>query len=252
MLKFKLGRQPRKFSPRVMHLSAIIRALDMPAPPATVDWTKGVQSWGMMLNDRLGDCTCAAVYHARQIWTGDTGVENTQPDSEVEALYEVACGYNPDDSSTDLGGNEQTVLTYLLNNGYPVTSETPADKITAFFEVDIRNANDIKTVINECGLCYIGFNVPDNIDETPGATWTLNKDASVEGGHAVILVGYDADKLTVISWGSIYYMTWEFFQFWADEAYAIIDPNWVKDGKTPLGLTPEQLQTMMAALKVQA
>lgn len=246
-LKNKLGRLPRKFSPRVMHLSAILGAIDLTPPPATVDWTKGITSWRMMLNDTLGDCTCAAAFHARQVWTANGNSEDTQPDAEVQKLYEAACGYVPGDASTDQGGNEQTVLSYLMKTGYPLASGS--DKLLAFFEVDPRNTDDIKRVINECGVCYIGFDVPDNIDENPGSTWAVSDSASIEGGHAVVLVGYDADTVSLISWGSIYKMTWDFFLKYTDEAYALIDPTWVACGKTPLGLTVEQLEAMMSAVK---
>ena len=38
-----------------------------PAPPA-VDYTRGITDFGMMLNDRLGCCTIAAVGHGVQVW----------------------------------------------------------------------------------------------------------------------------------------------------------------------------------------
>lgn len=247
-LRFKLGRKPRSFSPHVMHLSAVFGAMPVPTPPPTVDWTKGITSFGMMLNDRLGDCTCAALYHARQIWTANTGAEDTQPDSSVLSLYESACGYNPDDSSTDQGGNEQSILSGLLKTGMPLANGA-TDKILAYFEVDSRNIEDVKTVINQCGVAYIGFNVPEGIDENPGALWdNVDPNSNIEGGHAVILTGYDDVGPDVVSWGARYKMTWAFFQQWTDEAYAIVDPTWVKDGKTPLGLTPEQLTAMMHAV----
>lgn len=245
---FKLGRLPRSYKSGVAHLSSILGAMDnVPIPPPSVDWTKGVKDYGMMLNDTLGDCTCAAVYHARQVWTLNNGGEKTQSDTAVLQLYKKACGYNPTDPSTDRGGNEQTVLTYLLKHGMPLGGGV--DKIKAFFEVDPRNLDDIKTVINECGVCYIGFDVPKNIDETPGSIWQLDKAAPIEGGHAVALVGYDPDTVTLISWGSLYKMTWEFFQYYTDEAYAIIDGTWTPGGKNPLGLTDESLMSMMKSLQ---
>ena len=44
-------------------------------------------------------------------------------------------------------------------------------------------------------------------------------------------------------------MSWEFFQAFTDEAYAIADPNWITaTGKTPGGLTLAQLESAMQAL----
>lgn len=276
---YRLGRKARMFDPRVPHMSAVLGAVDLPAPPTQVDWTKGIVDFGMMLNDTLGCCTCAAVFHARQIWTANTGTEITEPDSDVLELYEQACGYKPGDPSTDQGGVEQNVLTYLLNIGMPIGGQAkdkveaffdadPADpvavkkaindlppsreKIIAFFEVDPRNTEDVMRTINECGLAYIGFEVPSSIfaNGEPPAVWTVEPNSTIEGGHAVVLVGYDKDGPTVISWGKKYKMTWDFFRHYTDECYAIIDHAWVTStGKTPLNLSVEELEKFMEAIK---
>jgi hypothetical protein len=44
-------------------------------------------------------------------------------------------------------------------------------------------------------------------------------------------------------------MSWAFFAKYVDEVYAIADPAWVeKTGKTPAGLTVEELEIQMKAL----
>ena len=66
----KFGRLHRTYDPRIPHLSALLAGQVPPPPPPSIDWTKGMPAnLGMMLNDTLGDCTCAAVYHAIQVWT---------------------------------------------------------------------------------------------------------------------------------------------------------------------------------------
>ena len=253
MPKRLLGRQPRIFNPRVPHMSAILGAMDLPAPPDSIDWTKGVQDFGMMLNDQLGCCTCAAVYHARQIWTLNSSTEITEPDSDVLALYEQACGYNPNTPTTDNGGVEQNVLSYLLNTGAPVGTTGQRNKILAFIEVDPRNIQDVKRTIADCGVAYIGFQVPSNImpsDGEPPKVWDYRPFTTCEGGHAIVCVGYDANYVTVISWGEVYKMTWRFFSHYVDEVYAIADPSWFNStGQTPLNMTIQQLETLMQAIK---
>src|SRR5579863_1775685 len=95
MLKF--GRLPRTFDSRVPHMSALVMRAALPPPPLAVDWTANRPvTWGMMLNDQLGDCTCAAAYHAMQLWSSYGRLQMlTEPDARVEQMYEEFCGYDP-------------------------------------------------------------------------------------------------------------------------------------------------------------
>ncbi|MGH7038477.1 MAG: hypothetical protein ACREFK_12660 [Stellaceae bacterium] len=259
-ISLKLGRTHRTYDPRIPHLSALLAGQVLPPPPPQADWSKGMPTeLGMMRNDTLGDCTCAAVYHALQLWTFDTGGQmDTEPDNDVVKLYILACGYNPRLPGEGPGGNEQHVLKYLLRNGAPVGPEGGnRHRIAAFIEVDPRNTDDVKRTINDCGVAYIGFNVPQNIvpqGAPPPAVWSVDpSDPPIVGGHAVVLPGYTSDGIKVISWGEFYTMTWEFFAKYVDEVYAIADPTWIaRDGKTPGGLTLEELEVQMQALREAA
>jgi hypothetical protein len=254
---FKLGRLHRSYNPRVPHMSALVAGRALPPPPPQVDYTAGMPAnLGMMLNDTLGDCTCAAFYHALQVWSFNaTPPMQTQPDVDVEQLYIQACGYNPDVPGEGPGGNEQNVLTYLLNKGAPTGSDGQArNKIAAFVEVDPRNTDDVKRAINNCGVAYIGFNVPQFLmppDGQPPAVWDIGGgDTRLIGGHAVVLPGYDADGPKVISWGKYYSMTWAFFAQYVDEVYAIADASWIEiKGTTIGGLTLSELEAQMQGLK---
>lgn len=253
----KLGRLKRSYDSRVPHMSALIAGKTPPPPPPSVNWTHGMPAnLGMMLNDKLGDCTCAAFYHALQVWSFNAGgTMVTQPDPDVEKLYINACGYNPRAGGEGPGGNEQSVLGYILKTGAPTgTGGTTTQKINAFVEVDPRMVDDVKRTINDCGVAYIGFNVPESIDPAtmePLAVWVYDpKKAKSVGGHAVVLAGYDANGARVISWGMYYTMTWEFFAHFVDEVYAISVNEWFSaKGTSPGGLTPAELAAQMQALK---
>ena len=255
---FRLGRLHRTYDPRIPHLSAMIAGQTLTPPPASCDWTKGMPAnLGVMLNDKLGDCTCAAFYHAVQVWSFNAaGSIDTEPDADVEKLYILGCGYNPKVAGEGPGGNEQHLLTYILKKGAPTGPGGKAvNKIAAFVEVDPRNTDDVKRTINDCGVAYIGFNVPQYIvppaPAAPPAVWNVQtSDANIVGGHAVVLAGYDANGARVISWGQYYTMTWDFFAKYVDEVYALADAKWIEaKGTTPGGFTLEILETQMQALK---
>jgi hypothetical protein len=253
----KLGRLQRSHNANIPHLSSLLAGKTLPPPPASKDWTVGMPAnLGMMLNDRLGDCTCAAFFHAIQVWSfNTTGKLVTQPDPDVEKLYIDACGYKPKEGGEGPGGNEQSVLTYILKTGAPTgPSGATRQKITAFVEVDPRQIDDVKRTINDCGVAYIGFNVPESIDPAttePPAVWVYDpKKAKPVGGHAVVLAGFNATGARVISWGMYYTMTWEFFAHFVDEVYAIAESEWFSSkGTSPGGLTQAQLEQQMQSLK---
>lgn len=249
---FKLGRKPRSFNTKIPHMKAFLNEAALPPLPASIDWTKGITEWGMMKNDTLGCCTVAAYFHAKQIWSLNSGNEITESDNNVLKMYEEADGYVLGDPDTDQGGNEQNVLTYLLNTGAPA-GNGGRDKILAFVEIDTANLDAVKRTIVDCGVAYIGFNVPNSLMDNgePASVWEVDpNDGSIEGGHAIVLTGFNDIGFTLISWGAVYTMTYNFFQTFVDEVYAICSPDWLAaTGNTPLGMTAAQLEALMTELK---
>ena len=251
----RLGRLARSYNPRIPHYSAITAGKALAPPPPSCDWTVGMPSdLGMLGNDVLGDCTCAGFYHAIQVW--QFNIENAiLPilDSNALQLYIEACGYDPKQGGEGPGGVEQDVLSYLLRVGAPMEpANQMRNKLAGFVEVDHRNTDDVKRTIVECGVAYIGFDVPDYLmaNGVPDVWTVQNVPETIVGGHAVILAGYNETAVKVISWGRTYWMTWEFFSRYTDEVYALADSSWIKaNGTTPGGLTLEQLQAQMSALK---
>src|SRR5271156_3836654 len=68
--KLKLGKQAARHDPRTLLLASYTTA-SLPTAPASYDLTGKVQTWGMMENDQLGDCTCAAAGHLIMEWTAN-------------------------------------------------------------------------------------------------------------------------------------------------------------------------------------
>lgn len=256
----KLGRRPRTFDPRIPHASAVRAGRKkLVLLPETLNRRQLFPAdLSMMKNDVLGCCTVAGMYHAIQAWTllARPPIQ-TESDSNVEITYAQACGYCPGDPKTDNGGNEQDVLKYWMTSGIPIFPSsgsfgTAVNKLSAYYEDDPRNISDIKETILECGVCYIGFNVPTFLMASgmPGPLWdVVQDDGGIEGGHCVILIDYDKVGPYLISWGKIFQMTWEFFTKYTDESYGPINEDWIREsGTTPLGLDLEQLKGLMQAI----
>ncbi|MBV8815298.1 MAG: hypothetical protein JO271_12480 [Verrucomicrobia bacterium] len=257
---YKFGRLPRAFDPKVPHLSALIAGKSQSPPPRFRHWGHHMPAnLGVMLNNRLQNCTCAAFYHALQVWSFNTGERSaakmlTPSDAEVEKLYQLACGYDPNQPGEGPGGRAQHVLKYLFNHGAPIGQHERRNRIVAYIEVDPRHLDDVKRAINDCGVVYIGFHVPGNLGpevrHLPDVWDVDSANRKIVGGHAVVSPGYDEDTLDVISWGRFYRMTWDFFSRYVEEIYAIADKAWVESTrKTPGGLTLGELEEQMSALR---
>ena len=258
---YKLGRTPRGRDPRVPHLSSLINGRKLPAPPASVDYSHGMPTkLGMMGNDEWGDCTAADEGHSVQVWSYNAQKHMLTPtDQEILALYSGVTGFDPNagppgHNPTDQGANMQAVMDYLMKHGIPLPGGKTT-KVLLYVEVDVRNKQDIQRIIHECGVCHIGFDVPAYLlpGGPPPKQWVLDPagDQTIIGGHDVALVGYDANWLTLASWGAWYQMSWDFFEQFTEEAYGIACQMWVeKTGKTPAGLTVQQMETLMKALAV--
>jgi hypothetical protein len=250
---FKLGRLPRGHDPRIPQMSKLMAMRGVLTPlPAAVNYSKGMPAdLGAMLNDTLGDCVPAACGHAIQAWSFNAGTAMiTPPDAQIETFYEIAGGYVPGNPNTDNGTVEQVALADWL------TDPIDGNELTAFIEVNPSNLEYVKRTIWESGLIFCGFNVPAylmNKLTAPGSVWNVDpgQDNTIVGGHAVVLLGYDeAGNMPLISWGSLYTMTPQFWLRFVDEAYALANIAWIKKtGLSPAGLTIAELQVLMQTMK---
>jgi hypothetical protein len=250
----KLGRHPKKHDPRTLQFRryAKIRAMrlaDSPPNliiPAAVDWTSHLVAWGMMANDRLGDCTCAAAGHLVQAWTAANGAEITPDDAAIIAMYEAACGYVAGNPETDRGGVELDVLNYWRRN--PLAGAT----VEAFVEVEHRLASEVMGAVALFGGLYIGVDLPVEAEaELDSGLWS---DTSGEpgswGGHAIAIVGYDPTGPIGVTWGKLQHMTWSWWKRYVVEAYAILSHLWApSDGRpSPDGFDFAQLRADLATI----
>src|SRR5579859_491984 len=183
----QLGRKARSFNPTVPHLSAHVAGRNQAPPPDSVDWTRGMPAdLGAMLNNKVNDCSCAAFYHALQVWSFNaTGTMDTEPDSNVQALYSAVSGYQPSDAAPGPECDMQAVLTHIAKTGAPVGPDGKnVNRLAAFLEIDHRNLDDFKRTIQECGVCYLGVDIPAYILAHPmPAVWDVEQQNNeIKGG----------------------------------------------------------------------
>jgi hypothetical protein len=252
--KLKLGKTPARHDPRALLLASYVTPA-LPNPPANFDLTTKVgANWGMMDNDQIGDCTCAAAGHLIMEWTANAGKKMVTPaDKQIVAAYSAITGYNPKTGANDNGANEVDVLNYWRQTGIA------NDKIGAYVSLEPSNHTHVMDSVYIFEGCYIGLQLPKSAQAQtqnhqpwsvpPGGPTGDGKPGSW-GGHAVPVMAYDARSLTVVTWGALQTMTWSFWEAYCEEAYAIISNDYLTGKKTtPQGFNLQQLQEDLADLK---
>lgn len=256
-LKLKLGKLVARHDPRTLLLASYTTPA-LPAPPPAANVAKKMKgAWGMMDNDQIGDCTCAAAGHLIMEWTANAQAKMvTPPDQAIVAAYSAITGYNPTTGANDNGAQEIDVLNYWRQQGIA------GHKIEAFMALEPANHSHVMDSVWIFGGCYIGLALPKSAQAQTSnkQTWSVPPQGTGGdgapgswGGHAVPVVAYDARSLTVVTWGALQTMTWGFWEAYCDEAYAILSSDYLKQkgGETvaPNGFNMQQLQEDLADLK---
>jgi hypothetical protein len=243
--KMKLGRKAIKTDTRTLAFGDYLTP-GLPPPPPTADWTKGIKSWGMMLNNTLGDCTIAGVGHAIQVWSANTGKIKTVPDPTIESYYEKWDGYVPGKPSTDNGGIELDVLNDWQKQGF-------ADNVlVAFADPKPAKLAEVHQSIALFGGVYIGLSLP--LTAQTQDVWDVVPNGGAKakpgswGGHCVFVPKYDQKGFTCITWGQLKTMTLAFWNKYCDEAHTLLGQDWLSTKGSPNGFNEAQLQADLKSI----
>lgn len=246
---YRLGRLPTSpvMLARNFKLASYLPSVLPPVPSGTIDVAEGINSWPMYLNDRLGDCACAAPAHMEMIFSKATGAEKDPSDQDVLALYELQ-GYNPNNPATDQGSSMGNVLSNWRNGQWPASS------IYAYCQVDQRIMDHVRLALWLFRGLYIGVGLPvtaqgQEVWDVVQAPPSQNAPYSW-GGHAINVVGANVDgTIDFISWGKRMKMTLAFWDTYVDEVYPVVTKD-LKEGSTlqDNGFDVEHLEADMAEL----
>jgi len=247
LLQYKLGKLPVRHDPRTLQFGAYLKQ-GLAAPPPAKLWTAKIpiDGWGMMDNDTQGDCTCAAAGHMIMDWTANTGKTVVVPNPDILSFYNhFAHGH------ADAGANMLDVLKYWRTQGLD------KHKITAFAALELKNNIEAMDSVNLFGGCYIGIALPDFAvakgKDPLTIPWVVPPKGPVgdatpnqNNGHCIPAVAYDQRNLYVVTWGQLKAMSWQFYAAYAEEAFAVLSPDWFSKrlrGKAPNGFDLVALQT---------
>jgi hypothetical protein len=227
---------------RVLNVSAL------PTPPAT--WTRiaqRVKTWPMYANNRLNDCTTAAVGHkiiAASGWAGHLHVPTV---ASVVDLY-WATGKKDDGRYPNA----------VLNAWRHATGDLGAHKPEAYVAIDPGDAAMLRTAAYLFAGIYFCANLPANLKKQLAAdktTWSYVPGAgSAPGswnGHAFVAAGYYANgDWDIRSWGRRFRATRRWMREYVYLPFAILSTDELQrvNGKNPQGIDLATLRADLAKL----
>ena len=252
---YMLGKKVPRIDKRTLKLSRYMDVTKLPTIPSCKYWSHGITNWGMMENDRLGDCAIATPGHMVMGWTVNAlGSPIIIPDSQIVKAYSAVSGYNPKTGANDNGCAVLDVLNYWRKVGIG------GHNIKAYAQVNVKNVKQVMASAFLFGGTYLGMALPAMLQtlNMMDGDWVLPNplptDGSADpyslGGHAVPIISYDPNWVYIITWGGTRRVSWPFFLKYCDEAYAAISQDWVK----PSGISPSGLnmQAMLADVQLVA
>lgn len=224
----------------------------LPKPPASVNYGNKIKDWGMLANDKLGDCTCAGILHQIMLWGSLNGAPRSFTDEDAIALYVERCGYKRGLPETDQGGVEIDILKRWRQE--PIQG----CQLLAFASVDPRNWAHVKLAHWLAGSLYMGVSLPLSAQDE--RLWRSTTDTPGGwGGHCMVTSAYE-DKgcwlsygtyLEAVTWGTTQRMTPKWLARYCDELWVPITDDWFgPDGRAPNGFDLAQLRADVEAVSL--
>lgn len=250
-MTFKLGKKPARRGAVRLKFASYANAAALPPLPASFghDALIGARQWGMLANDRYGDCVWAGAAHETMMLAREAGVTVAFSDAGVLGDYTAVTGFDPANPETDQGTDMQQAAEYRRSTGV-IDAQGTRHKIAAYLALEPGNVEHLYQATYLFGVAGIGLQLPSSAlaQSKHGEVWSVVDGAPIEGGHYVPLVGRRADGLHVVSWGVVQVMTEAFLQQYCDEAIAYVSLECLIDQKSPEGFSYADLISDLAAL----
>lgn len=249
---FKLGKRAARPGSVKLAFRKYANLSVLPTPPAEFGHERLVITpWGVLGNNRVGNCVWAGAAHETMIWNLEAGSLVGFTDEGVISDYSAATGYDPSDPTTDQGSDMQAAASYRQKVGI-VDSQGRRHKIGPYLSIPIGDEEAHLVASYLFGAVGIGIYFPDYaMDQfTQHLVWDVKDGGEVLGGHYVPLVARRAGNWVASTWGQLQPMTDQFFRKYNEESLVYLSPEMFEaGGKSLEGFDYEQLRDDLAELQ---
>lgn len=237
--------QPKSHDEHAFRLRAFLDVTKATIPK-THDRKLG-HDWGMLGNDRYGDCADVARAHGLMLMAH---VEKKKFAVTADDVVKDYLGYAPNDDGTDPDA---------MMAMWRKTPVWGTDPITAYMAVSAsQGVLDIPRADYLFATCYMAFALPRAVQDAWGSwpvppykwqtdpAWTPYS----WGGHMTMSHGYTTKGVKQVTWGKDeWFIPNEFIRAFFVGGYAVIHPMWFNlKGKTPQGFDAPGLLAQLGTL----
>ena len=252
-LPLKLGKTPARRGAVTFKLAAYLLKPKLPTPPKVFGYQGLIGSqWGVLGNDKYGDCVWAGAAHETMLWNKEVDKTVTFDNTHVLRDYAAVTGFTPDDPSTDNGTDMQVAASYRRKTGV-ADAKGARHAVKAYLALKPGDADQLALAMFLFGAVGVGFKFPATaMDQfNAGKPWTVVSGAKIDGGHYVPAVGRDArGNIVVVTWGKIQLMTPKFYKKYCDEVVGYVSQEALDSaGRSREGFDLAQLEADLNALR---
>jgi hypothetical protein len=244
----KLGKKPARKGAIKFKLKEYMPVLLI--PPSEFGHEDLIPNWGILGNDKYGDCVIAGGLHETMLWNKEAGVVVNANEACAVYNYSAITGFDINNPDTDQGTDMQQAAEYRRTNGL-VDADGGIHKVAAYLAVDHTRMTDIIAAAYYFQVIGIGIEFPSSaMDQfNAGQPWDVVDGADIEGGHYVSGVAMRGGNLVCVTWGKLQPVTLPFLRKYCDEAVVYLTEEDLVNGKTIDGFDYDALQADLNALK---
>jgi hypothetical protein len=258
MPAMKYGKKPARINSVQLKLCDYFdHKIVLPKIPAEFGHDRLVTAYGMLGNDRVGDCVFAGAAHETMLWNREAGRTIAFSDDSVLSDYSAVTGFDPSqtdpvtgENPTDGGTDVQVAASYRRRIGV-VDSAGVRHKIGGYVALTPGDPDQLAAAAYIFGAVGIGIRVPDYAQDEfeAGQPWDTRLGVpNIEGGHYIPIVGRRNGMFDVVTWGRIQQMTVAFYRRFCDEAIVYLSTEFLSaTGASPEGFNLAQLTADLQA-----
>lgn len=259
-MTFKLGKQEARPDAVKFLFEDYVDLSKMAPPPMDFGHEKLITQWGMGGNDIAGDCVFAGAEHETKLWCAEAGKTVSISDGNNGTAirnYAAFTGYDPsqtDDQGnnpTDQGTDVASWLAHRRTTGF-IDDANLAHKIGAYVKLELGNIDQLRYASYYFDGVGIGINFPQqwmDVFDSGGRTWSALKRPNYQGGHYISGVAWRKGAPVIVTWGALVHLTPAAYEQVADEVYAYLSPDKLKNGVDANGIAYSALTADLKALK---